>query len=259
MNLPVKIGLKLHSTNTKSIHEAEALYKDGYFSFIELYIIPESYQNLISSWQGMNVPFVIHAPHSFQGVNFAQPEKWETNQRAFRETQRFADALGADIIIVHGGHDGSFDETLRQLSLLDDKRIALENKPKVGLNNEICVGWSPAEFHQAVDSGVIGQTVLDFGHALYASNSAKVDYPAFIGEFMSFNPKVFHITDGNISSEKDMHLNLGEGNLNIFDFLRVVPANSYVTLETPRDQSRGLEDFKKDIDFLTHNFFGGQS
>jgi deoxyribonuclease-4 len=250
MNLPVRIGLKLHSTNTDLIPEAEFIYKDGYFDFIELYIIPDSYEESISSWQGLNVPYVIHAPHSFQGVNFAQSHKWETNQRAFREAQRFADTLGSNIIIVHGGHDGSFDETLRQLKLLKDRRIALENKPKVGLHGEVCVGWSPEEFQLAIDNGVIGNTVLDFGHALYASNSAGIDSMKFIRMLLSFNPKIFHITDGNVTSEKDMHLNFGEGNLHISDFMKRIPHGSSVTLETPRDQTGGLKDFKKDVQYL---------
>ena len=52
-------------------------------------------------------------------------------------------------IIVHGGHTGNIEETIRQVAQLNDSRIILENKPKVGINDEACVGWSPDEFRIA--------------------------------------------------------------------------------------------------------------
>jgi deoxyribonuclease-4 len=244
-------GLKLYSTDTQLIPDAAVLFSKGVFSYIELYIIPGSFEETIDKWKGLAASFVIHAPHSFHDVNFAKSEKWQGNQRRFIEAQRFADALSSTIIIIHGGNNGTFEEALRQLALLDESRMALENKPKVGLDDDECVGFSPEEFQKAFDSGVIKQTVLDFGHAVCAANSLKLNYLNLIRELAGFNPVVFHLSDGDASSEKDTHFNLGKGNMNISGFISNLPDGGLVTLETPRNTSTGLEDFVSDINFLS--------
>lgn len=222
----------------------------GFFDYVELYIIPYSYKKTINAWNSLNTPFVIHAPHSFHGINLAQANMWRTNQRNFKEVQLFADSLRADIIIMHGGNNGTFDETLRQIALLNENRIALENKPKFGLQNQACIGWSPSEFRQAVNAGVLNAFVLDFGHAVCAANSLITNAMVIIREFMEFKPKIFHLSDGDNSSEKDIHLNLGKGCLNLAEFLSIVPERGLLTIETPRNPSNGLEDFVNDVCFL---------
>jgi len=245
-----KIGLKLHSINIALIPDALRLKKEGFFRYIELYIIPSTYEESIDAWKDLDVLYVIHAPHSFHGVNLAQADKWETNLKHFNEARQFADDLGSDIIIVHGGNNGTFDETIRQISLFNEPRIALENKPKIGVLDEVCVGWSSNEFHRAAEAGVLSGTVLDFVHAACAANSAEIDKMKIIKEFTAFHPKVFHLSDGDASSEKDVHLNLGKGSLNLADFVSVISKGGLVTIETPRDPSRGLEDFISDVHFL---------
>ena len=249
MGCSFKLGLKLYSTNTDLIKNASELHKDGFFYYIELYIIPGSYEK-INKWKDFDIPYIIHAPHSSHGVNLAQKEKWETNLQHFNETQRFTDELGSDIIIVHGGNNGSFEETIRQIRLLDDQRIILENKPKRGLFDEECVGWSPSEFQMALKTDAISGTALDFVHATCAACSLQVETITLINEFLKFNPKIFHLSDGDTQSQKDTHLNFGKGNLNLKEFLASIPNGGLLTLETPRDPAKGLNDFVNDVIFL---------
>jgi deoxyribonuclease-4 len=249
MDLSFKIGLKLYSTNIDLIPEAETLYRDGYFDYVELYIIPGTFKD-VASWKDLKVPFLIHAPHSVHGINFAQAEKYETNRRNLTDAQKYADTLGSDIIIVHGGNNGSFSETIKQLKKLDDRRLVLENKPRVGLQGEICVGWSPSEFHEAAHAGVLNGTVLDFGHAICAAASSGIDEMQIIRGFMLFKPELFHIADGEASSESDVHHNFGKGNFKINKLLSFVPENGLVTIETPRNKEDGLNDYIEDINNL---------
>ncbi|MCP4613879.1 MAG: sugar phosphate isomerase/epimerase [Planctomycetes bacterium] len=248
-NLDFNIGLKLHSTDVSIIPKAQDLMVKGGFDYIELYAIPGSYKNTIQFWKAFDIPYIIHAPHSFHGINLAQAERWRTNFDNFADSKLFADSLGADIIIVHGGNNGSISETIRQISLLGDSRIILENKPKIGLQNEECVGWSANDFKLVADAGVLHGTVLDFGHAVYAARSIKVNVMEIVKELIVFNPKLFHLTDGDTSSERDVHLNLGKGNFDIREFLSVIPSRGMVTIETPR-HSENLEDFVNDVRFL---------
>tara|TARA_B100002003_G_scaffold220534_1_gene222920 strand:- start:81 stop:902 length:822 start_codon:yes stop_codon:yes gene_type:complete len=242
------LGLKLFSTDIELLREAVKLSEENVFHYIELYILPGTFEETAKIWQSCKVPYVIHAPHSVHGMNLSLDSQWGGNRALFKETQRFADLLGAEIIIVHGGHSGTLHETIRQIKLLKEDRICLENKPKTGLNNENCIGWSPDEFKRVADAGVLNSgIVLDFGHAICAAYSLGKDYMELVNKFLVFKPRVFHLSDGNIASEKDSHLNIGQGNFKIVDLLSVVPENAYVTLETPRNNLNGINNFIKDI------------
>ncbi len=245
----MKIGLKLYSSDISLIPETEKL-KDSILDFVELYIVPGSYRNTIVAWRNLDVSFVIHAPHSFHGVNLAQAEKWETNSRCLHESRLFAEDLLSDIIIVHGGNNGSFQETLHQLHLIRDSRLILENKPIRGLFDEECVGWSPAELHLAVETGAVSGTALDLVHAWCAALSLQREAMGLIREFLELKPRVFHLSDADAQSEKDSHFNFGKGSLDIRRLLSVVPNDGWLTIEAPRDSSRGLTDFITDVHYL---------
>ena len=250
MGFPFEIGLKLHSTNTDVISEAVTLWQDDIFQYIELYIVPGSYMSTHEAWKACNIPFVIHAPHSFNGMNLAVRSLQDSNINRFVETQKFANELNADGIIVHGGHRGSIKETIRQAKLQSEPRILLENKPKVGINDEVCVGCSPEDFQLAFASRVFKGFVLDFGHANCAALSMRRETMNLVLDFLTFKPEIFHLSDGDARSEKDTHLNFGKGDLPVKEFVGVIPKNKRVTLEVPRSAGSGLADFKKDIRFL---------
>ncbi len=247
----IRIGLKLYSTDTALIPEAMVLYGKDLFHFIELYVIPRTPGEVIEQWKGLGVPFVIHAAHSLHGINLAQAEKEKENGHYFGETAGIADMLGADWIIAHGGNNGSILETIRQIGLIGDNRIVIENKPKIGLRHETCVGWSPADFRKIADAGRLHGFVLDFAHASCAACSEGIDEMGMIESFLAFHPLVFHLSDGNAASEKDNHLNLGKGNRNLDFYVGCVPPDGYITLETPRNPVAGLDDFVRDAAFLS--------
>lgn len=247
----LNFGLKLYSTDIELIPNAQRI-KDEFFHFVELYIVPGSYEKTIHHWKDFDVPFIIHAPHSLHGFNLARAENWKNNLKYFSETRIFADELDSEIIIIHGGYNGSLHESIRQIKLLDEKRIILENKPKLGLKNELCIGWSPSEFRNAFETGVLKGIALDFGHAVNAANSLDVHAMTIIEEFIEFSPIIFHISDGDRLSEKDMHFNLGHGNFNLLEFVVLIPEGGLLTIETPRCKLHDLSEFLEDITFLNH-------
>jgi endonuclease IV len=249
MNFKFKIGLKLYSTNTDLIPEA-LLLKNKYFNFVELYIIPGSYDKTIRAWKEFDAPYVIHAPHSFHGTNLARLELREKNMRNMREVQRFADELDADIIIVHGGNNGNITETIEQLRIIDDPRVVVENKPNIGILNESCIGWSASEFKQFRAAGVSNGIILDFTHAACAARTAETDVNIFIQSLLEFEPKVFHLSDREAYSQKDVHLNFGKGSMNLEKLMSLIPLDGLVTVETPRRIAENLSEFVTDIKYL---------
>jgi endonuclease IV len=67
---------------------------------------------------------------------------------------------------------------------------------------------------------------------------------------MAFHPKIYHLSDGDASSGKDIHLNFGKGTFNIAEYISIIPQDSFVTIETPRNESKGLIDFMEDVTYL---------
>ena len=246
----IEVGLKLWSPNLGLARRAAELHREGWIDLIELYVVPETFDPTIGVWRNLNVPFMLHCPHSAHGFNLAKAELFEPNTQKFREVQRFADALQVGVIVMHGGNRGDIEETIRQLKHLNDRRIYLENKPRLSLTGGICIGSSPKEVAQIMSSAKLMGFVLDFGHAICAANSAGVDPFSYIEKFMDSKPGVFHIGDGDRTSEKDNHFNLGQGNFDIDRLVSFVPPDSSVTVETPTDLKLGLADFVENVRYL---------
>ena len=51
-----------------------------------------------------------------------------------------------------------------------------------------------------------------------------------------FNPKVYHLTDGDYESELDSHLHYGDGSFPLKDLLGFVPDDAMVTNEAKREK-----------------------
>jgi deoxyribonuclease-4 len=254
MKYPLSIGLKLHSTNTDLIPTALSLWKEDLFRYIELYIVPGSYPNTYKIWEKCQIPCILHAAHSYDGMNLACRLQFDKNFALFCEVQQFADALGADTIIVHGGMDGTIEETIYQVGRFEDKRIVLENKPRIAIRGEACVGSTPQEFQKAEQSGMFKGFVLDFGHAECAALSLGMDTIGLIKKFLVYRPLIFHLSDGESGNEKDTHNNFGKGNRDLAAFLGLVPFGARLTIETPRSPSSGLNDFVSDVEYLKSRF-----
>lgn len=246
----IRVGLKLWSPNVALAAKAAELHASGWIDLIELYVVPGTFDETIAAWRDLGVPFMLHCPHSKHKFNLAKVELEEANAEKYREVRQFAEALSANVIVMHGGNRGEVSETIRQLIQLDDPRIHLENKPKVSLSGGLCIGYSPEQVAQIVSEARLPGIVLDFGHATCAANSVGVDPFTMIDGFLELGPRIFHIGDGDRLSEKDNHFNFGEGSFDIARMLSLVPADSTLTLETPTDLDRGLLDFVENVSYL---------
>ncbi len=253
-----QIGLKLWSTNENYIHEALALYVQGYFNYIELYVVPRSYQKYIDLWRELkekhNIPFIIHAPHFAHEFNLAKREYLNNNVIMYKETKCFADTLNVNFVIFHGGVDGDIKETAHQLKSLDEPRSLIENKPYKALTNSIganiCRGYNIEEVRYVLTNTKCG-FCFDIGHAICSANSQKKEFYAYIDEFMKLKPLMFHLSDSDDSaSEFDSHVHLGRGNLDIGRIVDKIPDNAMVTIETNKNLGMTLDDFCADVNSI---------
>jgi deoxyribonuclease-4 len=241
-----KVGLKLWSSNHDFIPEAYRLFNDGVYDYIELYIVPNS-RGLLPLWKKMTIPFIVHAPHFGHDLNLADRNRADSNSKLMSETQTCADELDAPYIIAHPGVNGDIRETARQIGLLKDKRILVENKPFKGFGNVSCVGSKPEEIAYVMEQCGVG-SCLDVGHAICAANSHKADHVAFLTEFAALTPSVYHLADGDASSEFDSHEHLGHGNYDFEKLFLLLPKDATITIETEKSSKCDLRDFEQDIE-----------
>lgn len=243
-------GLKLWSTNNFYIKEAERLYKDNIYQYIELYTVPNSYKDFIGLWKYLDIPYIIHAPHSLGGLNISKKEKRKENLKIIEEVIKFADNLKAKIVIFHPGIDGDINETILQINNIKDKRIIIENKPYFGLaDNLICIGNSPSEIQFIMNNTNAG-FCLDIGHAICSANTQKLEALNYLNEFINLKPDLYHLTDGNYNGFYDEHKNIGDGDFPIKKLLSLLPSNSFITIETIKKSKDNLDDFCHDIENL---------
>lgn len=244
--MKLKFGLKLWSTNTHLIQQAVKIIDEKVFDYIELFVVPDT---LISPFL-IDIPYIIHIPHHKFGVNIGEVICKEYNLQKIKESIEWADKLNAYYLILHAGH-GSLDDAKDLLGELTDNRLLIENMPKVGLNDENMIGYSPSNIKEMIGNRNMG-LCLDFGHAVKAAVSLGKDYKVYMKEFLRFEPKVFHMSDGMLNNEKDEHLSFGKGELDFEYLLECVMSNNskFITIETPRENQKSLKEDVESVRFL---------
>lgn len=246
-----KIGLKLWSTNTDHyLREAKRLYAERVFDYIELYCVPGSL-NCAEGWKAFDIPYVVHAPHSAHGVNLADKNLEERNLKTFSEVKAFSDALNAATIIVHGGILGSVDEVIRQINLIGDSRVAIENKPYYPIDDSdrLLAGSTPEDIGKIIEATGCG-FCFDVGHAVASANAHGAGWMDYFKSFMELKPKMFHLSDMDISSKRDQHLHFGTGSLPLQEIIALFPKNAVISVETEKVNSENLDDFRSDAQWF---------
>ena len=244
--MKIKFGLKLWSINHDMIDKAKALIENNFFQYIELMPIPDTE---IAPFLEYNLPYIIHITTEKHGLNIADKKKKEFNLRAMNNCIEWADKLNAKYLILHPGF-GRIDNAIEFLNKIDDKRILIENMPKVGINDERMIGYTIEQIEKMINNKF--GFCLDLNHAIKVAVSLKVDYKLFIEEFLKLNPRMFHVSDGKLDNEKDEHLPIGEGEYD-FEFLMDCVKKSkskYITLETPRTNLDSFDEDLKNLDKL---------
>lgn len=248
----IKIGLKLWNVNVNDyLPLSLSLFRQGVFDYIELYVVP-GHLDLIEEWASTGIPFDVHAPHSAHGMNLASADCYNCNCKLLDEVRAYADGLRARYVVFHGGTDGTVAEVARQLACFGDVRTLIENKPHKPLpfvRAHAYVGSRPEEMQQVMNIAGCG-FCLDIGHAVCSANSYKIDPYDFIHEFAHLRPNKIHLSDIYESTEDDVHLNFGLGDLRFDRVWDVVCAVGDVTIETNKQSRQSLDDFVKDVVFL---------
>ncbi len=244
----MQIGLKLWTINTDFYYEeAKKLYNQDYFDYIELYVVPNT-TDTIAQWKKLNIPFILHAPHFVHEVNLADKEKLEYNKKIYEQVEVFRQELNAKHTIIHAGMNGTIEETIRQLQLISPKNFLIENKPAhpPHFKTRICRGHSIEEITKIITATQC-KFCLDIGHAICTANYYEYAPYEFLEKFNTLDPIMYHISDGNIMSPHDQHLNINSGDYDLKKIFSIINTNGAISIETNKCYKETLDDFKEDV------------
>jgi sugar phosphate isomerase/epimerase len=251
----MKLGLKLWSINTDFyFEEAKRLYAEGWFDYIELYVVPSTLET-IKKWKTLkselNIPFTLHAPHFIHEVNLANPDKKDFNYKVFQDVDKFREELNSEYVVVHSGIEGQIDETIRQLKTINLDKMLIENKPFIAplRDNKICRGATIEEIYQVVNEVGCG-FCLDVGHAICTANTLKIEPYEFLAQFNELNPTCYHLSDNFIDSEFDKHFHFGQGNYDVKKVFAIINLDKNIAIETNKNSKENLNDFIEDVKWL---------
>ncbi len=247
----MKFGLKLWSTNDFYIKEAVKLFNEKVYDYIELFVVPGSLDYL-PLWEKLEIPFILHAPHSYAGFNPSVSKFKIQNSKLLSQVEEYRIKLNPKYIIFHSGIDGQLSETVRQFNLFIEKypelfSIALiENKPAIGLKGEVCVGCSVDDIRNIQRETGMG-FCYDVGHSICYAYSSRQHWEKVFKEFLKLKPAMFHLSDGDVNSTKDMHLNYGKGNFNLNYILKSLKHDIILSVETEKLSNKNLNSFIEDV------------
>jgi endonuclease IV len=230
------------------------IVKDGIFDFVQLIVIPNSYDDnhAIVEEKMKDIRTVIHAPYRPQEIDVGNKDAFESNINNLKDSQKFADLLQTDIIILHPGvGDGEkyLCETIRQFCMINDSRITVENLP-YNPNGYKLHGATPENIKRIIDETNC-KFCFDFSHAICAANSLERNFYDDFAKYNALNPVLYHLSDGDSSATIDEHLHFGLGNYDIKRILKDFTfVNSSIALETRGHESAGVDPWIKDIDYL---------
>ena len=253
-----KYGIVLETKDFgKTPNEIDAvleLVRNGVYDFVQFVVLPDTYVDFheIVKTKFRGIKTVIHAPFFMHGVNLADADLLNSNMQTLSDSQKFADDLKSDVIVLHPGiGDGKsfLDETIRQMKILNDSRIAVENLPYHPRPQHKMHGATPEQIKTIMEE-VGCNFCFDIAHAICAINSLQLDTNNTLQKFNNLKPIIHHLSDGDSNAIVDYHLHLGSGNYNLADIFQYF-SNSRIVLETRRKEG-DLDNCVADVHTAKH-------
>jgi endonuclease IV len=251
-----KFGICLETVNffkkPDFVDQILKIIRDEIYDFVQLIVFSDSYDDThaIIQEKMQGIRSVIHAP--FYDIDTGNSDLLESNLRKLKDAQKFADLLCSDIIILHPGRgDGEeyLSETIRQIKMINDPRIVVENLP-YNPQGHLLHGSSPENIKRIIDETGC-KFCFDFAHATCAANSLGRNVYDDFAKYNALQPILYHLSDGDFSEIIDEHLHLGLGNYDIAKILKKFTSeNSEIVLETRHANPTITDLWLKDMQYI---------
>ncbi|MBU0665922.1 MAG: sugar phosphate isomerase/epimerase family protein [Nanoarchaeota archaeon] len=231
----MKVGIKLYPESIAYIQKII-----DYADFIEITAVKGyDYKEL----EKYGIPITIHNPHFDWKINFCNPKKFKKNVESLQFSINLANKLNSRHIIVHPEFletkNCSAEAFAKVVNHFNDERILIENMPYI--TTGAFLGRTKNEIKELMELTKTG-FCLDFGHSSASACGFEKDPVIFAKELLALKPKAFHVSDGFVNKPIDLHMHLGEGNLPWKEFKKMIPKNSWATLETDHNKEKQIRE-----------------
>ncbi len=252
----LKLGFKMYSDEIgKYDNEVFDFFNHDLFSYIELFMNPNTMENL-EAWKKfkakINVPFTLHAPHSIFNVNLADEKQFEFNKDIFNnQVDKYAEELDVQYVVVHPGKLGNIEETVRQLNIINPKRMSIENKPIISRKTmqRTYRGAIPEEIKYVRTNHPCG-FCLDISHCMSTANELGKNPYEFLKEFQELNPTSYHISGNKLDSLIDLHIHFSKCDWDLHKVFKIIDTSKNITVETRKDKEACFREYEEDLKTL---------
>lgn len=252
----MKYGLKIWSTDKKDLFkEAVELFKKKEIDFVELYVVPDSLvlgeSDILNDLK--DILTTIHTPHTEHDSDVFELD--DSKMQFFKnQIIKTADFLDSKFIVVHAEAVGDSSETFREnMKNINDRRVLIENMPKIGTDDKFCFGYSNEQLKPIKDYGF--NFCFDFAHAIKSAIGQNINPKEFVEKLiLELNPSYFHLSSGRMNTPMDEHMNLFDGEFDIKWIKETLlgleeKKDVYLVFETPKGEN-GLENDIKNMKYF---------
>ena len=200
----------------------------------------------------INVPFTLHAPHSVFNVNLADKNQFEFNKEIFNtQVDKYAEELDVQYVVVHPGKLGNIEETVRQLNIINPKRMAIENKPIISRKTmeRTYRGAIPEEIKYVRENHPCG-FCLDISHCMSTANELGKDPYELLKEFQELKPTSYHISGNKLDSLIDLHIHFSKCDWDLHKVFEIIDTSKNITVETRKDKEACFKEYEEDLKTL---------
>ena len=247
----IKFGIKIKANE---FHLLPTIYDNReIIDFIEVLIRPDFAVDDLVTINKFILPYSIHFPHLTNNIDFGNIKHAHYNQEfieRIRSNKKIFDSLTPLCYIVHP-ESGDVQLSISNLKKLKVKPLALENMPYKFETGGYRLAHTAEAIKPFFNAMPDLELCLDLNHAIKTAVCTSLDSIEVIKNFIKIKkPLHFHIADGNMNSQFDEHLSIGEGSYDISKIkalLLDLDSDVYLTFETPRLNKIGIEDDLKNI------------
>lgn len=191
-----------------------------------------------------NIKIIIHCKHQLFGINPADKTKEKENLEELKKGQEIANITKAEKIIFHPGfienENCSKEQAIKIVKELKDKRIIIENLPKMNNLGKFCT--TPEETKEFMDK-TEKELCFDLNHAISAAFQNNLDPYSYIKDFLDLKPRHYHL-GGQTLPNNATHIALTESNIDLNKIISLLPEESEISLEVTQDITKTEEDIK---------------
>lgn len=253
MRQTYQFWFKAKSNEINTINNIQNILDKNIYQYVELFIVPNTLQ-YIKERQKLKCNFILHTPHDEYGCNISRSKIDKKTLSYIEESITYAKKLNANSIIMHSWDWWKIENLIKNIRKINNEKIIIENTFYRNEEGFRVLKWVVTKYE---DIKLLKENnirfCLDFSHHIINCKFNSRDYKKEFLNILKLEPYMFHLSDWIIESWIDKHLSIWTWNFDFKFFLKNIPNNSKITIETPFKNKLRINDInilKKNIEYL---------